>query len=404
MHQPTATRRAVLRTAAQAAAVMTASSYSRILGANDRVRLGTIGCGGRGRHVQGIFVKTDRVEVPAVCDVWPERSAQAKQSAPNARQFTDHREMLDQVKDLDAVLIATPDHWHALTTIDCLNAGKDVYVEKPLTLRVEEGPEIVKAARMNGRVCQVGMQQRSGKHYLQAKEEIIKAGKLGKVTLARTWWHGNGAHLMQVPAKYNTRPNDLEWGRYLGPVKWRDWDPPQYFNFRAYLDFGGGQITDLFTHWIDVVHMFMEQDNPIAAVASGGVYHYKDGRTAPDTIAVLLEYPQQWTATFEATLAPGLSGAGVEMVGTEGRLQITRAQYTYTPKGRNAQPVIVKSERDQTIDHVENFLDCVRSRNRPNGDVWVGHRSAQASHLGNIAYLQKRRVNFDPDREEILPL
>jgi predicted dehydrogenase len=404
VHRRIASRRAVLRTAAQGAAALTAASYSRILGANDRIRLGSIGCGGRGRHVQEVFVKTDKVEVPAVCDVWPERSAQAKKSAPNARQFTDHRKMLDTVKDLDAVLIATPDHWHALTTIDCLNAGKDVYVEKPLTLKIEEGPEIVKAARMNGRVCQVGMQQRSGKHYLQAKEQIIKAGKLGKVTLARTWWHGNGAHLMEVPEKYNNRPSDLEWGRYLGPVKWRDWDPPQYFNFRAYLDFGGGQITDLFTHWIDVVHMFMEQDNPIAAVASGGVYHYKDGRTAPDTIAVLLEYPQQWTATFEATLAPGLSGAGVEMVGTEGRLHITRSQYMYTPKGRNAEPTIVKSERDQTIDHVENFLECMRTRQKPNGDVWVGHRSAQASHLGNIAYLQKRRVNFDPDREEILPL
>jgi predicted dehydrogenase len=383
---------------------MTAASYSRILGANDRVQLGVIGCGGRGRYVMETFIKTDKVEVPAVCDVWPERSAQAKEKSPNAQQFTDHRKMLDTGKRLDAVLIATPDHWHAGTTIDALNAGKDVYVEKPLTLKIEEGPEIVKAARMNERVCQVGMQQRSGRHYLQAKEEIIKAGKLGKVTLARTWWHGNSAHLMKVPAKYQTKPSDLEWGRYLGPVKWRDYDPPQYFNFRAYLDFGGGQITDLFTHWIDVVHMFLEQDNPVAAVASGGVYHYKDGRTAPDTIAVLLEYPAEWTATFEGTLAPGLSGAGIELVGTEGRLNITRRFYEYHSKEKGAPPVVVKTDRDQTIDHVDNFLDCMGTRKRPNGDVWVGHRSAQASHLGNIAYVQKRRIRFDPDREEILPL
>jgi len=375
------------------------------MGANDRIRLALVGCGGRGRGVLGNFVKTDQVEVPALVDVWPERSAQAKQqSAPNAQQFTDHREMLDKVKNLDAVQIATPDHWHAGIAIDCLNAKKDVYVEKPLTLKPEEGPPIVKAARMNDRVCQVGMQQRSGKHYIQAKEEIIKTGKLGKITMARTWWHGNGAHLMQVPPKYQTRPTDLEWGRYLGPVKWRDWDPPQYFNFRAYLDFGGGQITDLFTHWIDVVHMFMDQDNPISAVASGGVYHYKDGRTAPDTIAVLLEYPKQWTATFEATLAPGLKGAGVEMVGTEGKLYIDRGRYDFTPAARGAQTVTVKADRDQTIDHVENFLECCRTRKRPNGDVWLGHRSAQASHLGNIAYVQKRKINFDPDREEILPL
>jgi len=383
---------------------VTAASYSRILGANNRIRLGLIGSGGRGRGVLKTFVKTDQVDVPALCDVWPERTAEAKKtSAPNAKEFTDHRRMLDTVKDLDAVYIATPDHWHAGIAIDCLNAKKDVYVEKPLTLKPEEGPPIVKAARINDRICQVGMQQRSGKHYLQAKEEIIKAGKLGKITMARTWWHGNTAHLMQVPEKYKTMPSNLEWGRFLGPVKWRDWDPPQYFNFRAYLDFGGGQITDLFTHWIDVVHMFMDQDNPIAAVASGGVYHYKDGRTAPDTIAALLEYPKQWTATFEATLAPGLRGAGVEMVGTEGKLYIDRGRYDFTPAARGAQTVTVKSDRDQTIDHVENFLDCCRSRKRPNGDVWIGHRSAQASHLANIAYVQKRRINFDPDREEILP-
>src|SRR6185295_1817791 len=218
--------------------------------------------------------------------------------APKATSFTDHRKLLEN-KAIDVVLIATPDHWHATCAIDALNAGKDVYCEKPLTLKIEEGPVIVKAARVNNRVCQVGMQQRSGDHYLQAKREYFDTKRLGKITLARTWWHGNGYHLRKAPAVLQTQPSNLDWARFLGPVKWRDYDPQQYYNFRAYLDFGGGQVTDLFTHWIDVVHMFMGQDNPIAAVASGGVYHYKDGRTAPDTITVLLEYPDQWTATFE---------------------------------------------------------------------------------------------------------
>ncbi|HBY58292.1 MAG TPA: hypothetical protein DEH78_00615, partial [Solibacterales bacterium] len=252
--------------------------------------------------------------------------------------------------------------------------------------------------------CQVGMQQRSGKHYMQARDEYIRAGRLGKITLARTWWHGNGAHLMKAPPALATQPSNLDWARYLGPVKWRDWDPQQYWNFRAYLDFGGGQVTDLFTHWIDVVHMFTGEEIPVSAVAAGGVYHYKDGRTAPDTINVLLEYPSGWTATFEATLAPGITGEGVEMCGTEGKLFITRGQFTFTPAGRGALPVTVKAERDQTVDHVEDFLECCRTRKLPNGDVLVGHRSAQASHLGNIAYLQKRRLQFDPVREEILPL
>jgi predicted dehydrogenase len=300
-------------------------------------------------------------------------------------------------------LIGVPDHWHAAVAIDALNAGKDVYVEKPLTLKIEEGPPIVKAARVNNRICQVGMQQRSGKHYLEAKALYMDTGKLGKVTLARTWWHGNGDHLRKAPDRLKDQPSNLDWAHFLGPLKWRDWDPQQYWNWRAYLDFGGGQVTDLFTHWIDVVHMFMGADIPVAAQASGGVYNYKDGRTAPDTINVLLEFPQQFTATFEATLVPGITGAAVEFCGTTGRLWIDRSRYEFTPVGRGAQPTVVKASTDLDQDHIQNFLDCVKSRKLPNGDVLIGHRSAQASHLGNISYMQKRRIDFDPIREEILP-
>ncbi|HET8547045.1 MAG TPA: Gfo/Idh/MocA family oxidoreductase [Bryobacteraceae bacterium] len=399
------------RTVLGSAAALTAASYQRVLGANERISLGLIGCGERGVGVMRTFVNTDRVEVPVVCDVWAERIDVARKVAINAKGTPDHRAVLDS--KVDAVLIATPDHWHCPIAIDALRAGKDVYVEKPLSLTIPEGAEVVKAARVNNRVCQVGMQQRSGKHYIEAKNEIVRAGKLGKITLARTWWHGNTYHLRKAPERLQTRPSNLDWARFLGPVKWREYDPQQYYNFRAYLEYGGGQVTDLFTHWIDVVHMFMDQDNPISAVAAGGVYHYKDGRTAPDTINLLLEYPGEWTATFEATLVPGITGAAVELCGTEGRLWIDRGRYEFwqvpergtpRPAGPREPTVMVKADRDQTIDHVENFLDCVRSRKLPNGDVWIGHRSAVASHLGNIAYLQKRRLRFDPHREEILPL
>lgn len=382
----------------------TAASYSRILGANDRLGLGVIGCGERGRGVMRLFLKQPGVQAVAVCDIYGEMIDRAQQIAPGAQAFTDHRKLLE-LREVDIVLIATPDHWHAQNTIDALNAGKDVYVEKPLTLKIEEGPEIVKAARVNERICQVGMQQRSGPHYIQAKQEYIDSGRLGKVTLARTWWHGNQYHLRKAPERLRQKPSNLDWARFLGPVKWREWDPQQYWNWRAYLDFGGGQITDLFTHWIDVVHMFLGQDIPVSAVAAGGVYVYKDGRTAPDTINVLLEYPNDLTATFEATLAPGLRGAAVEFVGTEGRLWISRSRFEFQAAEKGAQPVIVKApSEDSTSDHVANFLECVRTRRLPNGDVLIGHRSAQASHLGNIAYLQKRRVRFDPIHEEILPL
>ena len=401
-------RRNFIKTTAAASAA-TALSYSRILGANDRVRLGLIGCGSRGVGDMNAFLKLGTVDVPALCDVYGARIGDARKTATAAKAFADHRQVLDQ-KDVDAVIIAVPDHWHTAITIDALNAGKDVYVEKPLTLRIEEGPEIVKAARVNKRVCQVGMQQRSGKHYLEAKHQYFDTGKLGKITLVRTWWHGNSFHLRRAPASLQTQPTDLDWARFVGPLHWRDYDPQQFYNWRAYLDYGGGQITDLFTHWIDVVHMFTGQDVPIAASASGGVYHYKDGRTAPDTINVLLDYPAGFTATFEATLVPSVVGAGIEFCGTEGRLTITRARYDFfeVPKqgsGSSAfTPVAtVQAQGSMDRDHMQNFLDCVKSRKLPNGDVLIGHRSAQASHLGNIAYLEKRRIEFDPMREVILP-
>ncbi len=408
----------------------TALSYSRVLGANERVQLGLIGCGSRGVGDMDNFIELGNTDVTALCDIYAAQIDRAKQSAPNAKSFKDHRRLLES-PDVDAVLIAVPDHWHAPIAIDALNAGKDVYVEKPLTLKIEEGPEIVKAARVNNRVCQVGMQQRSGKHYLQAKQEYFDTGKLGKITLVRTWWHGNGYHLRHAPESLQTQPSNLDWAHFLGPVRWRDYDPQQYFNWRAYLDFGGGQVTDLFTHWVDVVHMFMGQDIPISASASGGVYYYKDGRTAPDTINLLLDYPTEFTVTFEATLVPSIRGEAIEFCGTEGRLWISRAKYEFfeahqpsampnLPPGQRPDPAMIRRMRQEMAeadkptasverfsnldqDHIQNFLDCVKSRERPNGDVLAGHRSAQASHLGNMAYEENRQIDFDPIREEVLP-
>jgi predicted dehydrogenase len=384
-------RRNFLRAAATAAAL---TAGPKVLGANDRIRLGVIGSGERGRFDMSQFLAFPDVEVMAICDAWDESLAKAqaiiaKANRSTASEFADYRALLDR-KDIDAVLIATPDHWHKDVSIAACQAGKDVYVEKPLTLKPEEGPAIVAAARDNKRVVQVGMQQRSGDHYKQAKETYFDTKKIGKVTLARTWWHGNTYHLRKCP--FQDKPTGLDWNRFVGPLSPRPWDPQQFWNWRAYLDFGGGQITDLFTHWIDVVHWFMGQDLPTAAVASGGVYNYKDGRTAPDTINVLLEYPGEWTATFEATLVPGARGAGIEFLGSEGRLNITRAGYTFTPL--RGDPVEVKAGPGDpmTLNHVDNFLHCVRSRSNPNGDVEIGHRSALASHLGNIAALKKQRI------------
>jgi predicted dehydrogenase len=408
-------RRDFLRTASRVASTsalaMTAVSYSRVLGANDNVNLGVIGVGSRGTHDMSLFLNRPEVRVRAICDIYGEHIEKAKTKVPDAAAFGDHRKLLE-TKDLDAVLIATPDHWHTAIAIDALHSGRDVYVEKPLTRTIEEGPRIVKAARENNRVCQVGMQQRSAKHYLQAKQKYFDIGKLGPITLARTWWYGNSWHLRKAPASLQTQPANLDWKRFVAPIRWRDYDPQQYYNWRAYLDYGGGQVTDLFTHWIDVVHMFMGKEVPLSASASGGVYYYKDGRTAPDTINVLLQYPgpHEFTATFEATLVPSIKGEAIEMCGAEGRLWIDRSRYEYYPVGAKEPAEVVKAESmpnssdSLTQDHVDNFLQCMKTRKLPNGDVLIGHRSAQASHLGNLSYEQRRRIDFDTVREEILPL
>ena len=322
----------------------------------------------------GLFQNRTEVHVVAVCDAWGERVESTRKKTPGAARFADYRKLLE-TNPLDAVLIATPDHWHSRIAIDALNAGKDVYCEKPLTRTIEEGPQIVKAARENNRVCQVGMQQRSAKHYRDAKEKYFDTGRLGAITLARTWWYGNGWHLRKARAALQTQPQDLDWARFVGPLAWRDYDPQQFYNWRAYLDYGGGQVTDLFTHWIDVVHMFMGKEIPNAATAIGGVYHYRDGRTAPDTINVLLEYPEPnpFTATFEATLVPGITGEALEMCGTEGRLWIDRSRYEFYPVKAKEPTDVVKAEVMEGIhdsltqDHVNNFLDCLRSRQRRMG-------------------------------------
>jgi predicted dehydrogenase len=376
------------------------------MGANDRIRAGMIGLGKRALKLQTFLAARNDIDIVAICDVWDRRTQEFQPKAPAARAYRDHRKLLES-SDIDAVFIATPDHWHAPMAIDAANAGKDIYVEKPLTLKMAEGPAVVRAVRLNERICQVGAQQRSGSHYVEACERYLKSGKLGKIPMVRTWWHDNGNSSIvgghAVPPGMANKPDDLDWNRFLGSVAWRDWDPKQYFNFRAYLDFGGGKITDDFVHLIDTVHHFMGQDNPIAASALGGVYSLLDGRTAPDTISGALQYPGQYVVTFENANVPSPGEPGVEFMGTEGRLLITREDYSYfLPEKSAPASVVVKAPRDQAIDHIDNFLACCRSRKQPNGDVHIGHRSAQAAHLLTLSYVQQRRIRFDPDTEQVL--
>jgi len=380
---------------------LSAASWNNVLGANDRVRLGVIGTGNRGSDVMGFFLKEPDAEVVAVCDVYEKAMNQAKeQTQGKAKTYGEYRDLLAS-KDVDAVLVATPDHWHAQIAVDACNAGKDVYCEKPLTWAWQEGHKIIDAVKANKRVFQVGLQQRSGTHYAEAKREFIDSGKIGKVAYVRTYWHGNGYHLRKP--NFTEQPAGLDWKKWLGSAKDRPFNAHQFYNWRAYFDFGGGQITDLFTHWIDVVHWYLGDDLPIAATAAGGVYQYKDGRDAPDTISIQLEYPKEWLATFDATLVPGARGAAIEFMGTGGRLYIDRGGYTFQEAAQRRQappePITGKAAMALETEHVRNFIACVKSRKTPNSDVVSGHRSALASNLGKIAYLKKQRATFDPAGE-----
>ncbi len=436
-------RRIVLRTSVGA---VTAGSYSRILGANERVQVAVIGTGARGAGYVRSLRSNTAVTVTGLCDIYGRKVEAARQFAPEAAVFSDHRRVLE-MKNLDAVFIATPDHWHVPISLDAVSAGKDVYCEKPVTLKIGEGAALQRAVRAGKRVFQSGMQQRSMAHYKIARDEYVKAGKLGHVTFVRTWWHGSiGSFVRPVPPELEKQRADLDWKRFVAPVDpKRPYQPYQYNCFRAFLDFGGGQFTDLFAHWVDVAHMVMGEDIPAAASAVGGVWipeyqHDGSGRTAPDTVSAHLTYPGGWTCTFDATLAAGIDSAGVEFYGTQGRLFITRSGFEFTPVDKDAQaaylrpgggrgvprgprppgargvapagePFSLQPRRDPNTvavraegsdQHINNFLDCIKTRKDPNATVEDGIRAALASHLCTLSYLQNRRLRFDPVKQRVI--
>ena len=391
----------ITRREAAKAATITALSYSRILGANDRIGLGVIGAGSRGAYVMTLFQKNQDVEVRALCDVYSVRIDQAQQKAPNTKSFGDHRRLLE-MKELDAVLVGTPDHWHKDVAIDAMNAGKDVYVEKPMCRTREEAPQMVKAARVNERICQIGVQQRSGEIYLEPKEKFVASGLIGKISHIDAVWHGGVPRAL--PKEPAQKPSNLDWVRFLGPVKYRDWSPGQYLNFRAFLDFNGGKMTDFGHHWLDVVHMYMGERAPSSAVFAGGIYYDRqDGRTAPDTCNALFEY-DGFSVLFQSNAYGNNTDYGITFWGDRGKLFVNRNRYEFTPAGKGAQAVVRQIPGDITSDHVRNFLDCCKSRKLPTGDAGLAGISVLPPLLAVESYLQKRRLKFDPDRLEVYPL
>lgn len=389
------TRREAARTAA-----VTALSYSRILGANDRIGLGLIGSGSRGTYVMGLFAKNPDVEVRALCDVYPARFKEALAIAPNAATFADHRRLLEQ-SGIDAVLVGSPDHWHKDHSVDAMNAGKDVYCEKPMCRLRDEAPVMVKTSREAGRILQIGLQQRSGEIYTEPLERFVKSGAIGKISHIDAIWHGGVTRpLRKEPAQ---KPADLDWLRFLGPVAYRDWCPGMYFSFRSFLEFNGGKLTDFGHHWMDVVHMYMGERAPKAAAFAGGIYFdFKDGRTAPDTCNALFEYDGFSTLFQSNAYAVGVP-YGITFHGDRGRLFVDRNRWEFTPAERNPQPVKREIPGDITRDHVRNFLDSCKSRKPPSADAALAAVSILPPLLAVQSYQEQRRVRFDPVRLEVLP-
>jgi predicted dehydrogenase len=244
------------------------------------------------------------------------------------------------------------------------------------------------------------MQQRSGPVYLEARDEFIKSGRIGKVTWVECIWN-DGPPRPTKPREME-KPANLDWVRFLGPVAYRDWDPKIYFGFRGYLDFNGGRITDFGHHWMDVVHMYLGDRSPDSAVAAGGIYHYRDGRDAPDTVSALFEYPG-FTVSFQSMVVGNPVPYGCTFYGDKGKLYVNRNRYVFTSAEKGAEPIQKDFPGDITKDHVRNFLDCCKSRKLPTGDVAIAAVSIQPPLLAVKSYLEKRRVRFDPDHSLVFP-
>jgi len=376
------------------AGAATAAAALRVWGANDRIRLGIIGSGQRGSYLMTRANEAGNVEWVAVSDIWDLRRDQAEDVAKTRlEKYADYHQLLDR-KDIDGVIVATFDHVHAQIAGDACRAGKDVFVEKPMTSLPEQGPPLVRAVRDSKRIVQVGMQQRSTAHFEEARQKFVASGLLGKVNMVRTIWNANGGYLTPVPKGYEQKPAGLDWNACLAWLPKIPWDAKRYFNRFAYWDFStGGQTGGLFVHMVDVVHWFLNLQRPLAAVAAGGIYLYDDGRDTADNVNFLLEYPEKLNVTFEATLTDMIPAGAADIVfmGTGGRLSIFRDGYRFIPSKENAQ--LGEIARAGTNEyHVANWLDCMRTRKQPNADVVSGHYSALACHIGNIAYKQRSRA------------
>lgn len=403
-------RREFLQTAGVAAGLfagLNAESASGF-GANDTLNVACIGTGGRCRRLMQSLREIPNVRIAAVCDIYDVHLAEgAKLADTNAVSTKEFRTLLDRA-DIDAVLIGSPDHWHVPMTVAACAAGKDVYVEKPLTHSLEEGRTVIAAQNQHQRIVQVGTQQRSMPQFQKARE-VIQAGGIGKVHKVHLSWNRNAARFKKNPL--NIDPKQVDWKAFLGTAPEQAFDEYRFRQWRWFWDFGGGILTDLMVHFIDVVHWFLDVDHPLLATAIGDHFNSAGVWETPDTIQCLLKYPNDFEVYFEGTFVNARNGAMLEFMGTDATLYLDRGRMEIHPE-RNSkvepQELVLGSgprgadfydKPDGEMLHLVNWVECVRSRKTPNAPAEAGVSAATAAHLGNMAYRGKTVAEWKADYE-----
>jgi len=408
----TMSRRRFVEAGALAAGVA-ATGVGRAQGTDDRLRLGFIGVGNRGSQLLAATLPNQDVEVVALCDVYePYVKQQAAKVGGTVATYSDFRELLKR-DDLHGVVIATPDHWHAIQTIMACDAGKDVYVEKPLCITIREGRRMVEAARRNQRIVQVGTHRRSSTLLPQLRE-LIRGGTIGKVTVARCYRISNMFPDGIGRAEDGDPPEGLDWDMWLGPRAERPFNPTiAPYKFRWHSAYSS-QVANWGIHYLDAIRWMLDEQAPKSVVALGGRFAVNDRRDIPDTMEAVFELPSGCLLVFgqyEASNNPALRSGEMELRGTLGTVYASERSFEVVPEraGQFGKPepvaearTVKASDGDLTALHIRNFLDCMKTRETPNADVEIGHRSTTFSLLANISLAEKARIEWDAVRERIL--
>jgi len=380
---------------------------NKIVSANDKVVVGLVGCNGMGFANLQDFLKQSGVECGAMCDVdqnvLDRRTSEVeKKFKQQPVKYKDYRKVIDN-KDIDVVIVGTPDHWHCLPTIEACEASKDVYCEKPLANTIEELDIMVKAARKYDRVVQVGQWQRSGPHW-RAAMDFVFSGQLGNIRTVKTWaYQGWMKPVPVVPD--GPAPDGVDYDFWLGPASKRPFNKNRFhFTFRWFWDYAGGLMTDWGVHIIDFGLFGMKVDAPKSVMASGGKFAYPDDASeTPDTLQAIYEF-DGFTMIWEH--ATGIDGGpygrdhGVGFIGNNGTLVVDRGGWEVIPEKSNgkdkmeAVPYQKGPGGDLEI-HVQNFLSCIKTREKPNCDIAIAANTARVAHMGNIAYKTGRKIYWD---------